>query len=464
MASPSSEGGSKSMPGSRATAAITPAPYPRRQTSPIARSTSNSPEGDPPSKAIPPSYILDTLRSGHENARRVSIKLRDAYKELLQKLEFEVEPDQETPAPTLQLALLGIELAEKEQEELRLERQVIFQEQKCSLVDDKEADRKIHQVNKRYLSAGDDLWRQRKKKMRLDDTGMVQLLDPRANGLSECLLALYKKYDGVDKKRKRPSGWRRDALSYYTGSGPDQGMSDDMTWCHISGMWYLSKHVKVAHIVPFFLDMESIGEMLFGSRSESLERAGNALLLSDHVKKLFDTYHLVVVPVDSKEFPITQWKTELISSDIVNSHYFPGCKAKDLDGKELAFLSDKRPVARFLYFHFIMALVRIKDVQRTGWKDVWARYYEQRPFATPGPWMRKSMLQGLANHFQVADVRMVESWIVEHGFETPLRLSVEESTEVARRVHEAVEDAILSANRLDDEEEDSQDSSSEDED
>ncbi|KAK3363786.1 hypothetical protein B0T25DRAFT_528449 [Lasiosphaeria hispida] len=81
-----------------------------------------------------------------------------------------------------------------------------------------------------------------------------------------------------------------------------------------------------------------------------------------------------------------------------------------------------------------MALVRIQGVQRTGWKDVWARYYEQRPFPTPGPWMRKSML------------------------------SAEESLEVARGVHEAVEDAISPANRLDDKEEDSQDDSSENED
>jgi hypothetical protein len=33
---------------------------------------------------------------------------------------------------------------------------------------------------------------------------------------------------------------------------------------------------------------------------------------------------------------------------------------KDLDGKELVFLGEKHPVSRFLYFHFVMALVRIR--------------------------------------------------------------------------------------------------------
>ena len=55
--------------------------------------------------------------------------------------------------------------------------------------------------------------------------------------------------------------------------------------------------------------MESIGEMLFGSRAESLMRAGNMLLLSDHIKGWFDKYHLVVVPVDPKEVPISASST-----------------------------------------------------------------------------------------------------------------------------------------------------------
>jgi hypothetical protein len=69
---------------------------------------------------------------------------------------------------------------------------------------------------------------------------------------------------------------------------------------------------------------------------------------------------------------------------------------KDLDGKELVFLGEKRPVSRFLYFHFVMALVRIKDLQRRNWQDVWARYHEHRPFPTPGNYMRKAMLLALA--------------------------------------------------------------------
>jgi hypothetical protein len=144
--------------------------------------------------------------------------------------------------------------------------------------------------------------------------------------------------------------------------------------------------------------------------------------------------------------PITRWKTDVISSDINNTVYHIADRknytGKELDGKELVFRGEKRPVSRFLYFHFIIALVRIKDLERRGWQETWARYYQQRPFPTPGNYMRKAMLLVLATHVEAADMKVVESWISDHGFETPLMLRDGQAMEVARRVHEAVEEAV----------------------
>ncbi|KAK0721131.1 hypothetical protein B0H67DRAFT_213043 [Lasiosphaeris hirsuta] len=218
-----------------------------------------------------------------------------------------------------------------------------------------------------------------------------------------------------------------------------------------------------ARIVPFFLDSDDIGENLFGSRAPSLRRVGNALLLLGKIKKWFDIYHLLIVPVNTKETPITRWKVNVISSDIQNLSYSrPEDITRDLDGKELKFNNDKRPVSRFIYFHFIMALIRIKDVKRQGWQDVWARYYQQRPFPTPGNYMRQSMLLALATHFGTAEMNVVKSWIADHGFDSPLMLSDDESAEAARRVHLAVDEAIACAERsLHDEGDEEEDEDSE---
>ncbi|KAI1174467.1 hypothetical protein F4777DRAFT_381301 [Nemania sp. FL0916] len=126
--------------------------------------------------------------------------------------------------------------------------------------------------------------------------------------------------------------------------------------------------VKAAHIVPFFLDMGSFGEILFGQRAQSLQQAGNALLLSERIESWFDKYLLVVVPVNPNETPITRWKTDILSNDIRNELYSDTKVGNDLDGKELIFLNDNRPAARFLYFHFIMALIRGTDLRKHKWE------------------------------------------------------------------------------------------------
>ncbi|KAI1820896.1 hypothetical protein F4861DRAFT_521266 [Xylaria intraflava] len=309
---------------------------------------------------------------------------------------------------------------------------------------------------KASLKLGDDLWRHQKKKVRLtdpSDDGTVGLLDPRPNGLSECLLTLYTKCDKADKKSNRPSGWRENALAYYKAQ-ENVNAAPPGVWCHISGQWHPDGSIKPAHIVPFFLDNEEIGEMLFGSRSQSLNRPGNALLLNEFIEGWFNKYLLVVVPWDPREMPIKRWRTDIISSGIENFLYATGHYGKELHGKGLTFLNENRPVPRFLGFHFIMVLVRIKDVRRRGWEDVWAKYYQQRPFPTPGNHMRRSLLLAVANHFGTAEMTVVESWIHDHGFDAPLQFTDDEATEVAPRVHVAVEAAVCRAEKKTDREED----------
>lgn len=51
-------------------------------------------------------------------------------------------------------------------------------------------------------------------------------------------------------------------------------------------------------------------------RGPLLARAGNALLLNQTIEHWFDTYHLVVVPVDPLGQQITRWKTDVVSAAI----------------------------------------------------------------------------------------------------------------------------------------------------
>lgn len=136
---------------------------------------------------------------------------------------------------------------------------------------------------------------------------------------------------------------------------------------------------------------------------------------------------LFIIPVDAAEVPITRWRVDNIPPVIANWRFGPAPElslvAKELHGRELIFRNEKRPVCRFMDFHFVMGMIRIKDLNRPGWQDTWARYYEQGPFPTPRKYMRKSMVLALATHYGTMDMGVVDSWLVKHGFDSPLTLT-----------------------------------------
>ncbi|KAG6018358.1 hypothetical protein E4U43_002516 [Claviceps pusilla] len=411
----------------------------------------DSPEGASPSLAIRPSALAGAQTS-YETSRRVSQTLREEFEALRAIVEPEVGPADDRPQPDkaagLRLAECGSALAEAEQETCLLEQKMLHEKMKVGQLSQTEGNKLILQSRKRYISAGDDLWRNKKSKFFLADspTTSMPLFNLGSIAASECLLALYAKSDGADKRRRRPSNWRRDAMHYYGGETADDPPA---YWCHMLGIWVYHTVTKAAHIVPFFLDNDSISEILFGEWAPSIKKPGNALLLSEKLEIWFDQYHIVVVPVDTNENPITRWRTDVISDSILHAHCYPDITARDIDGKELTFLNANRPAARFLYFHFIMALLRIRDLQREGWQTTWARYYTQRPFPTPKPYIRESMLIALATHFKTTDLKAIDSWIHDHGFTSNLPLHPDASTEAARRVYEALELDVEKANKRD---------------
>ncbi|RFU79208.1 hypothetical protein TARUN_3029 [Trichoderma arundinaceum] len=410
-----------------------------------------------PDRLEPPALVI--AKAELQQSQCISLQLQGTYA-MLKRREPEPEPDQQRPEPDLEqrreLVCLGLEVALREKKTIRLERNVLEEEMAAGLVSSTaEFTKRSDTLDKRHISAGDEYWRNHKKKMSLDGTGVIRYFDPRH-------LALYADNDGLTMRKSRPSNWRRDCIAYYDAERKDVEVAKSQKtekWCHVSGMWHDDSLHKAAPIVPFFIDFEVIGEMLFGDRSESLSKVGNSLSLSSIIKGWFDKYLIVIVPVDATETPIRRWRTDIISKDILNSPYGTGLYGRDLDRKELVFRNEKRPVSRFLYFHFIISLIRIRHIKRPGWEVAWAQYYDQRLFPSPGNYMRQSMLIALATHYETADMKVIESWISDHSFEEPLPMAKEEIDEAARRVHKAVNDSIARAEERDGSEDESEEGS-----
>lgn len=270
--------------------------------------------------------------------------------------------------------------------------------------------------------------------------------------LPECLMPLHRGSNPPNKIRRRPRRWHADVVQYYLGRACPLGAKHGFRyWCHVTRSWGLREDVKPTLIVPLFRDLASMSELLFGTQCENLESGHNALLLSGGIASWFTSHKLVVIPVDAstkQKQPIQQWRVDILDPDISSQTYtaFPDRRyGRDIDGQELQFLGEKRPSARFLYFHFLMALVRAKDLHKPGWQETWARYHEEKPFAAPEPYMWQMMMGALAMYFETpaASVRLVESWVADHGFDAPLAIEEDELREASRRVYEAVEAGVM---------------------
>lgn len=85
---------------------------------------------------------------------------------------------------------------------------------------------------------------------------------------------------------------------------------------------------------------------------------------------------------------------------------------QDLDGRHLNFLNDNRPACRFLYFRYLMTYLAQKKAKNFSWAS--NIYGDGNIWATPGPYLRKSMLQVLAR--SICDHELPKALIENNTF------------------------------------------------
>ncbi|TFB04349.1 hypothetical protein CCMA1212_004150 [Trichoderma ghanense] len=334
---------------------------------------------------------------------------------------------------------LSMELAKMRQEEILLERQLLLRERAAGLTPQGKMEATLSSQIWRFTLAGGDFWRNLKERMQLEDPSAVRLRHSgEPVGIRQKLAALYKDDDGLEN-RKRPMYFKRDALEFYSAIPERHGRSKDEGWCHITGTWYPNP-LEPANIVPFHMEANKLAELVFGAVTVSVRSSANALLLRPGFHCWLKEYKFVIVPFDRSEGAVTRWKVEVICPDKNNPRSLTdevrGWKyGENIDGKELSFLGKNRPATKFLWFHFLMAMVRIKDLERENWREVWQRYYREEPFPAPSSYMRKAVIRALATYFSVGDMNVVESWVYRQGFENYHIQDELVKKEIARRVH-----------------------------
>ncbi|KAF7513043.1 hypothetical protein GJ744_011309 [Endocarpon pusillum] len=175
-------------------------------------------------------------------------------------------------------------------------------------------------------------------------------------------------------------------------------------WCPITREWWersVSKSrpppIKIAHIVPrAFLRVPHQTMKMFDEDTATLSiNPRNSLPMHKVLEEAFDSYALVIVPLPPKQGEtVKELGCVLADSALANHTFDHGRKYKEVDGVQLQFLNDSRPASRYLHLKYCCAFLYWHQEGQTAWaQDPSSKGYI---WATPGEYMRRSMLANLA--------------------------------------------------------------------
>ncbi|KAI5776254.1 hypothetical protein EDC01DRAFT_636970 [Geopyxis carbonaria] len=194
----------------------------------------------------------------------------------------------------------------------------------------------------------------------------------------------------LEPRETRKPQFHRDLKEAYNAEDGDESL-----FCPVFGYAYPANLVA-AHIFPVQLGRTVMG-MIFGEPAAAeMFSPRNGLLLSIPIENEFNKHRLVIVPANGAELQengtINDWVLRVIDRSILNKRCGGGCTFQAIDGTELSFQSDARPAASYLYLHYLLSLIRAHAL---GTKVELQKSDRVLPWATPGPYIRASMVRCL---------------------------------------------------------------------
>jgi len=122
---------------------------------------------------------------------------------------------------------------------------------------------------------------------------------------------------------------------------------------------------KAAHLVPKSLIGGELS-YLFGEGKVVLMNPRNGITLQQNIEQALDNGIIAIIPIPSDEGQATRWQCVLVDKSKTNRTVFSLTysqiyKWKDFDQKELVFLTENRPMRRYLYFRFIVTYLFAKE-------------------------------------------------------------------------------------------------------
>lgn len=378
-----------------------------------------------------PTFTIPERTSSKFAIEQKSIILKNSKLDLKRKLSSTSIESSPIEYRRLKIEDLSVDLEEQKLHKTWLD--IEHAEQKLT---DKSYRSAHRSTNQRIISIGDDLWKERQGLQRIEEqAGKTAPIGPDAKGaFIFTLLALYKD-PNVSAKRSSAvqTEMRRSSIAKYES---EKDAPKGKLWCPISRDYYDAANMKAAHIIPRSLGPGLVDYVFGPGTCSRLDKSDNCLIIHKSVERLFDNGCFVLLPANLTESPIKTWKIQMTNLSAQNSDMGRKFLA-DLDGERVMFKNENRPAARFLYYHFVVTLLRNKRDRQPGWEIYCVELPTGKPFATPGRYLRQSMLLTLAK--SAGDLDVVDEAVLlgEPGRETFVeeeKLEEREELEIGRRI------------------------------
>ncbi|MCJ1368333.1 hypothetical protein MMC16_007475 [Acarospora aff. strigata] len=314
---------------------------------------------------------------------------------------------------------------------LKMHRDIIRQE--LALEDRKASASKYRQqlkdFSQRILRTGkQDLHRERVKFARF----VASLLNQDFGGFGAC-------------PWKQQQAFQKELIMKYRCESEDK----EHFWDPILHRWVdKDEGFTAAHLFPYRLGRKCMEEVFGEESANDLFSYRNGLMLPSWFERKLDKGLVVIVP--KGELSERCWRIKVLDKLIFNEER-PVSWAK-LDNRELEFRSDTRPAARYLYFLYAIAILKMTKKGKRAWQDDHGQYI----WATQGRYIRKNVLISLGEatgHKDPTDIADLADHMITDGEEED-EMSTDEKISGRILAEGFVRDGLLEEDEEDDDDED----------
>jgi hypothetical protein len=216
----------------------------------------------------------------------------------------------------------------------------------------------------------------------------------------------HNKVDPEDRRSETEHGeWKELICSFYNAYNPKDSTK---IWCPITQRYSKDIVMKTAHIVPHSFGYKNIGHT-FGEPWNGMGLMwsySNGLPMLGSLEAIFDEGRWTMIGHPQEGRPI-EYTFVVIDDSILDSWVgFGKKKFRDYNNKRLVFKNDRRPDAKFVYWHYATSLLRHYKQQSRGIEQKIRTLVDGRAWGNVEPWYDSSTLKYMAEYWGDVSMRV----------------------------------------------------------